>query len=72
MSSRITTDLESPQLLRLLKLEAQNNRIAMKEVIIRALESYFFHRLETKALEHLSEQVFTEWNDKRDAEYDKI
>ena len=72
MQTRIATDLGNPTLLRLLKLEAQETGSTIKGVLIKALESYFAHRLETRALLAASESVFSEWNDPRDSEYDKL
>ena len=71
-SARISMDLGNPRLLRLVKLEAQETGSSMKEVILRALESYFSHRLETQALLAASESVFEEWNDPRDSDYDRL
>ena len=72
MNSRISTDLGNPLLLRLLKLEAQETGTSVKDTLIRALEAYFAHRLETKAIERASEKVFAEWSDPRDSDYDKL
>ncbi len=72
MRTRISTDLGDPRLMRLLKLEAQETDTTVKEVLVRALESYFHHKLETKALLKASESVFEEWNNPLDAQYDKI
>ncbi len=72
MKTRITTDLENPKLLMLLKLEAQQTDSTIKEIIIKALENYFAHRLETKALMKAAEDAFSEWNDPRDGDYDKL
>jgi len=72
MRDRISTSLGDPRLLKLLKLEAQETGTSMKETLVRALESYFAHRLETKALLKASESVFEEWNDSRDSDYDKL
>lgn len=70
--TRITTDLKNPKLLRLLKLEAQETHSSANDVVIRALETYFHHSLETKVLLRAAESTFEEWNDPRDAIYDKI
>ena len=70
--TRITADLGDPRLIKLLKLESQEIELSMREVLIRALEGYFSHRLESKALEKASESAFEEWNDPRDSEYDAI
>ena len=72
MNTRISTDLGDPKLIRLMKLEAQETGRSLKEVLILALEGYFAHRIETKALERASEKIFTEWNDLRDSDYDKL
>lgn len=72
MKTRISTDLGDPRLMKLLKIEAQETGTSVKEVLIRALESYFAHRLETKALMRASEAVFEEWNDPKDSDYDKL
>ena len=39
---------------------------------LEALEAYFADRLETKALAKLAESSFNEWDDARDAEYDRL
>lgn len=72
MNTRISTDLGDPRLLRLLKLEAQETNSSIKDVLVKALESHFSHRLETKALLKASESIFNEWNDPRDSDYDKL
>ncbi len=72
MKARISTDLGDPRLIRLLKLEAQETDSTMRDVLIRALESYFAHRLETRALLKASEAVFNDWNNPLDSDYDKL
>jgi hypothetical protein len=72
MKSRISMDLGNPKLLRLVKLEADEMGTSMKEVLIRALETYFSHRLETKALGKASESVFEEWDNPLDSDYDRL
>ena len=72
MKSRISTDLGDPKLLKLLKLEAQNQDTTVKEILVIALESYFAHRFETHALLRAAEEAFSEWSDPRDADYDKL
>ena len=49
-SSRISTDLGDPRLIKLLKLEAELTDQTMRDVLVHALESYFNQRLETRAL----------------------
>ncbi|MBI2345361.1 MAG: hypothetical protein HYV03_00405 [Deltaproteobacteria bacterium] len=72
MGSRISTDLGNPIWLKLLKNEAMETDLPVKEVLVRALEYYFAHRLETKVLLKASEAVFDEWQDPRDSEYDRL
>jgi hypothetical protein len=72
MKTRISTDLGDPRLMRLLKAEAQERGTSVKDVLIQALESYFHHRLETKALLKASEATFEDWSDPRDSDYDKL
>jgi hypothetical protein len=72
MSTRLSTDLGNPRLMKLLKAEANARDTTVKDVLTRALEAYFADRLETSALARLSESSFTEWDDPRDAEYDRL
>jgi hypothetical protein len=72
MSTRISTDLGDPRLMRLLKAEAAERDTTVKDVLTRAIEAYFAERLETKALARLAESSFVEWNDPRDAQYDRL
>jgi hypothetical protein len=72
MGTRISTDLGDPRLLKLLKSEANERDTTVKDVLTRALEAYFAERLETKALARLSESSFSEWDDPRDADYDRL
>lgn len=58
--------------MRLLKAEAHERDTSVKDVLVTALEVYFADRLETKALARLAESGFDEWNDPRDAEYDRL
>lgn len=72
MGTRLSTDLADPRLMRLLKAEANERDTTVKDVLTRALEAYFADRLETKALARLAESTFTEWEDPRDADYDRL
>lgn len=72
VTTRISTDLADPRLIKLLKAEAIERDTTVKEVLTRALEAYFAERLESKALAKLAESSFTEWDDPRDADYDKL
>jgi hypothetical protein len=71
-SARISTDLGDPLLIKLLKQEAHASDQSMTEVLVHALESYFSHRLETKALSRASEAVFEEWDNPLDRDYDDL
>jgi hypothetical protein len=70
--TRITADLGDPRLLKLLKMEAQENDSTIKDVLIKAVEAYFSHRIETRALEKMSESAFNDWNNTQDSEYDQL
>jgi len=72
VGTRISTDLGDPRLVKLLKAEANERDTSVKEVLVRALESYFADRLETKALAKIAEASFCEWDDPRDADYDRL
>ena len=72
MAARISTTLEDPRLLKLLEAEANGRDTTVKDVLTRALEAWFADRLETKALAKLAESSFREWNDPRDADYDRM
>ena len=72
MGSRISTDLGDPRLVKLLKAEANERETTVKDVLARALDAYFAERLETKALAKLAESSFSEWDDVRDADYDRL
>lgn len=71
-SARISTDLGDPKLVKLLKWEAQTTGTTVKETLVRALEAYFAHQLETKALSKASEDIFSEWDNPKDSDYDKL
>ncbi len=58
--------------MKLLKAEANERDTSIKDVLVRALESYFADRLETKALAKIAESSFSEWDDPRDADYDTL
>lgn len=72
MGTRISTDLGDARLVRLLKAEANEHDTTVKDVLVRALEAYFADRLETRALAKIAEASFSEWNDPRDADYDRL
>ncbi len=72
MGTRLSATLDDPRLLKLLKAEANECDTTVKDVLTRALEAWFADRLETKALARLAESSFREWDDPRDAEYDRL
>ena len=71
MKTRIATDLGDPIWIKLLKAESQASDTSMKEVLIRALDFYFSHRLDMQAFAHSAETVFSEWDNPLDSDYDK-
>ena len=72
MSARLSTDLGDPKWIRLLKREAQETDSSLKDVLVRALEGYFAHRLETQALQKAAEATFKDWDNEKDGDYDKL
>ena len=72
MNTRITIDLHDPDLLRLLKLEAAQEGTPIREVIVKALEGYFSARRENRAVMTLAEKVFSEWDNPKDSDYDRL
>lgn len=58
--------------MKLLKAEPNERDTTVKDVLVRALGAYFAERLETKVLARLAESSFSEWDDPRDAEYDRL
>ena len=72
MQTRLSVDLRDPVLARLVRLEAHDTDSTVREVCVRALETYLAHKLETRALLKAAEGSFQEWNDPRDADYDAL
>lgn len=58
--------------MKLLKAEANERDTTIKDVSSRALEAYFAERLESKAIARLADAAFREWDDPRDADYDRL
>lgn len=71
MRTRLTIDLANPSLARLLRLEAAHRGKAIREIVTEALEAYFSHKRENRAVMRLAEQTFEEWDNPKDADYDK-
>lgn len=72
MGTRLSTDLGNPRLVKLLEREAHETDTTIKDVLTRALEAWFADRLEKKDLAKLAESSFREWDDPRDADYDRL
>ncbi|HBF13867.1 MAG TPA: hypothetical protein DDW49_10875 [Deltaproteobacteria bacterium] len=72
MNTRITLDLKDPALIQLVQLEAVSQHKSLREVVVDALKSYFSNKKENKALLKLAEKTFEEWDNPKDAEYDKL
>jgi hypothetical protein len=72
MNTRITVDLQDPQMAKMLRLKAAQEGKAIREVIVDALQSYFSHTKENQAVLKLAEKTFEEWNSPEDAVYDRL
>ena len=72
MNTRITIDLQEPALLMGLKLQAVQERKALREVVVEALQNYLSHKKENQNLMKLAEASFQEWDNPKDAEYDRL
>lgn len=72
MNTRLTIDLQDEGLTQLLRLEAAQKGLAIREVVVAALESYFSARRENGAVARLAERAFAEWDNPKDAEYDTL
>ena len=72
IKSKLSTDLGDPKLVKLLRLEAELSDTSIKEVLVTALEGYFAHQLESRALQKAAESAFDEWDDSRDSDYDRL
>lgn len=72
MSNRITVDLQTPELLKLLRWEATERSTTIREIVVEALENYFSSRLENQALLNYADSIFTEWENEEDSIYDQL
>ncbi len=70
--TRITADLGNPLLMQMLKLEAQQKNITLREVLVTALECYFGHRLEQQLIYKAAQDTMHEWKDPKEDAYDKL
>lgn len=71
MQTRLTIDLKDTHLLSLIKMEAARQHLAIRDVIVNALNAYFADREETTSLTKLAEVAFSEWDNPKDAAYDR-
>lgn len=72
VDTRITVDLGDPQLVKLLRMEAASEGKTLREVITSALEGYFSAKRENQAVMKLAEEVFSEWDNSKDSDYDRL
>ena len=72
MHTRITLDLRDPQLVKLLRLEAAHGGKTIRDIVATALEGYFSARRENRAVMKLAERVFSEWDNPKDSDYDRL
>ena len=70
--TRITVDLQDPELLKMLKLEAAVERRPMREIVRKAIQGFFSNKKEHLALMKAAESAFQEWDNPRDADYDRF
>ncbi len=72
MNTRITIDLQEQALLVGLKWQAAQERKALREIVVEALQSYLSYKKENQALMKMAEASFEEWDNPKDAEYDRL
>ncbi|GEM_PF-912270 len=72
MNTRITADLKDARLIQLIKMEAHEKGCTQAEVLIHSLEIYFTDKLENNLVVKASELAFSEWDNGKDAEYDRM
>lgn len=72
MNTRLTIDFKDPGYLKRLKHVAAEENKTVREIVVTALDSYFLHYLENRAISKLAEEAFAEWDNSLDAQYDKI
>ncbi|HEX5033931.1 MAG TPA: hypothetical protein VFW62_05575 [bacterium] len=70
--TRITVDLVDPELMKMLKLEAAVQRRSMRDIVQKALQGFFSNKREQQALVKRLEPSFVEWDNPRDANYDRL
>lgn len=72
MNTRITADLKDVRLIQLIKMEATKKGCTQADVLIHSLEAYFTEQLENKLVLKASEKAFADWDNEKDAEYDRL
>ena len=72
MNTRITIDLQDQRLLKLIRYVAAEEDKSLRDVILEALRGYFSGRKESRAVMKLAEKTFEEWDNPKDADYDRL
>ncbi len=70
---KLSFDLsDHAELVELLKLHSTQTKNTQKEILVRALESYFADKIDTKLLLRAAETSFAEWNNPEDEIYNDL
>ncbi len=72
MNTRLTVDLQDPQLLKLLRLKAAQDDKTIREIIVDALRGYLSSQQENLAILKMAESSFEEWDNPKDSDYDRL
>lgn len=72
MNTRLTIDLGDPLLIRLLRLEAAQKGRTLREIVTEAIQAHLYEKKENRALMKLAEEAFDEWDNPKDAQYDRL
>jgi hypothetical protein len=70
-SVKVSFDFKDrPDIVRMLKLVALRENTSQKDILVRALESYFSHQVEQAMISEAAERTFAEWDNQEDEIYD--
>jgi hypothetical protein len=72
MNTRLTVDLQDPSLMTHLRVEAAREGKALRDIVVEALQDYLSHKRENQAVMKLAEGSFSEWDNPKDSEYDRL
>lgn len=72
MNTRLTIDFKNPNYIKKLKFIATDQNLAIREVVLNALDAYFSSFLENAAVKKLAESSFEEWDNPLDSDYDQL